>query len=346
MAASYKLVQWNRFKRVYDLVLLAGLVVFLAVYLGVASLSQPAPSPPILLIRALGSAGFVLLTLILSIGPLARLDSRFLPLLYNRRHLGVVAFLVLLLHGVLSLGWYHGFGPISPLQSLFTSNPLYGDLIGFPFQVLGFAALLILFVMAATSHDFWLKRLSPVVWKALHMAVYVAYTLVLAHILLGPAQSPGGLGYGIMALASGITVTLLHLSTGLTHMLTGPRAAKSVEGWIDAGKVAGIADGRARRVAMPDGAEVALFRIGDKLSAVAGACAHQGGPLAEGKIIDGCITCPWHGYQYDPVTGRSPPPFTERIATYQVRVRDGRAFVNPVALPPGTPIAPATVEAT
>src|SRR2546428_6173232 len=44
------------------------------------------------IIRAAGSAAFLLLHVVLCIGPLCRLDSRFLPLLYNRRHLGVVTF--------------------------------------------------------------------------------------------------------------------------------------------------------------------------------------------------------------------------------------------------------------
>jgi len=44
--------------------------------------------------------------------------------------------------------------------------------------VLGIAALLVLFVMAATSHDFWLSFLTPPVWKALHMSLYAAYGLV------------------------------------------------------------------------------------------------------------------------------------------------------------------------
>mgnify|MGYP003753304843 CR=1 FL=1 len=44
-------------------------------------------------------------------------------------------------------------------------------------------------------------------------------------------------------------------------------------------------------------------------------CKHQMGPLGEGKIIDGCITCPWHGYQYLPANGQSPPPFTEMVKT-------------------------------
>ena len=52
----------------------------------------------------------------------------------------------------------------------------------------GFFALLILFVMAASSHDFWLKNLGASTWKRLHMAVYLAYALLLVHVLTGMTQ--------------------------------------------------------------------------------------------------------------------------------------------------------------
>ena len=64
----------------------------------------------------------------------------------------------------------------------------YGKFIGFPFKVLGIVALVILFVMAATSHDFWLGFLTPRAWKALHMSLYVAYGLVVMHVALGIMQ--------------------------------------------------------------------------------------------------------------------------------------------------------------
>ncbi len=72
-------------------------------------------------------------------------------------------------------------------------------------------------------------------------------------------------------------------------------------------------------------------------------CRHQNGPLGEGRIIDGCVTCPWHGYQYDPETGASPPPFTDKVATYQTRVRNGRVFVHPCPLAAGTRVEPSLV---
>ena len=69
------------------------------------------------------------------------------------------------------------------------------------------------------------------------------------------------------------------------------------------------------------------------------------GPIGEGKIVDGCITCPWHGFQYDPVTGCSPPPFTERIETYDVLLQDGFVWVNPTPNELGTEARVAILEA-
>ena len=52
-----------------------------------------------------------------------------------------------------------------------------------------------------------------------------------------------------------------------------------------------------------------------------------------------CVTCPWHGYEYRLEDGCAPPPFTEKLATYRVRLRDGMIEVDPNALPPGTTAA-------
>jgi nitrite reductase/ring-hydroxylating ferredoxin subunit len=58
--------------------------------------------------------------------------------------------------------------------------------------------------------------------------------------------------------------------------------------------------------------------------------------LGEGKILDGCITCPWHGYQYLPHNGQSPPPFTEKVSTYDVKVEEGNVWLNPEPFAEGT----------
>jgi len=51
------------------------------------------------------------------------------------------------------------------------------------------------------------------------------------------------------------------------------------------------------------------------------------------------VTCPWHGFQYRLEDGCAPAPFTEKLATYRLRLRAGMIEVDPRALPLGTPAA-------
>jgi nitrite reductase/ring-hydroxylating ferredoxin subunit len=67
------------------------------------------------------------------------------------------------------------------------------------------------------------------------------------------------------------------------------------------------------------------------------------GPLGEGCVVDGLVTCPWHGWQYDPTTGRAPPPYTERVDTFAVRIENGRVFVSPKPNAKGAPATPAAI---
>jgi thiamine pyrophosphate-dependent acetolactate synthase large subunit-like protein/nitrite reductase/ring-hydroxylating ferredoxin subunit len=60
-------------------------------------------------------------------------------------------------------------------------------------------------------------------------------------------------------------------------------------------------------------------------------CPHQGGPLGEGSIEHGWLRCPWHGYDYNPLTGEPPEGFSDRPACFATEVRDDGVYV---ALPP------------
>jgi sulfoxide reductase heme-binding subunit YedZ len=349
MSQSYRLVQWNAYKRRYDLVLIGGVVTYLAGFFVSGKLiwrGQHGISDEILAIRALGTCAFALLNVTLSIGPLARLDRGFLPVLYNRRHLGVTTFLVALAHGVLVFGFYHGFGVVDPLRSLLTSNAQYRSITAFPFEIFGVLALLILFLMAATSHDFWLRNLSPRVWKSLHMLVYVAWAALVLHVALGAMQAERSVVYTIAMFAWALWIPSIHWIVGRREVRRdGVEAEKGGDaGWVDVGDVDDIIDRRGKVVCLPGRERVAVFRDGETFCAVGNVCAHQGGPVGEGKIIDGCITCPWHGYQYRPSDGRSPPPFTEKLPTYRLRVIDRRILLNPNPLPPGTHVEPAREE--
>ena len=100
------------------------------------------------------------------------------------------------------------------------------------------------------------------------------------------------------------------------------------------------ADGRHLHATVGNGAGVAIFAgNGNIIGALTNLCAHQNGPLGEGRVVDGCVTCPWHGFQYRLEDGCAPPPFTEKLVTYRVRVNRGVVEVDPRPLPPGTPAA-------
>ncbi|MGB2100411.1 MAG: Rieske (2Fe-2S) protein [Flavobacteriaceae bacterium] len=98
-----------------------------------------------------------------------------------------------------------------------------------------------------------------------------------------------------------------------------------------------IKEGEGRTICIDD-QNIALFKHQNQVYAVDSICRHQLGPLGEGKIVDGCITCPWHGYQYLPHNGQSPPPFSEKLSTYEVKVVNQKICLNPMPLTKGTPI--------
>jgi len=344
MSAQYGAISWNRQKKIYDATIVCLLILYLGTFLGVGAWRNPTATAETLLIRALGTAAFLMLTIVLCIGPGARLDRRFLPLLYNRRHLGVITFLTAMAHGGLSLFQFHALGNMNPLLSLFLSNRRYGSVAQFPFQVLGFFALLVLFLMAATSHDFWLHNLSAPVWKRLHMMVYAAYALLVAHITLGALQSERSPLLAIALLLAVATVVSLHLAAAFREKEIDQQRLKVLEdGFVEVCAAESISEKCGTIVSLA-GERVAVFRYDGKVSAISNVCQHQNGPLGEGRIIDGCVTCPWHGYQYKPESGSAPPPFTEKIPTFHVKVVDGQVYVHPRPNPAGTYVEPAPIE--
>jgi cell fate regulator YaaT (PSP1 superfamily)/nitrite reductase/ring-hydroxylating ferredoxin subunit len=72
--------------------------------------------------------------------------------------------------------------------------------------------------------------------------------------------------------------------------------------WIFVGKKAEIAPGTAM-VADLGGPKIAVFNIDGVFHAISNECAHQGGPLGEGKIEGFAVTCPWHQWKFDVMTG-------------------------------------------
>lgn len=73
--------------------------------------------------------------------------------------------------------------------------------------------------------------------------------------------------------------------------------------------------------------EVAVFRLGDEAVAYENACPHQGGPVGEGIVEDGTVTCPWHAWCFDLRTGRLTLGDFAELRRFRVRIEQGFVFV-------------------
>lgn len=111
--------------------------------------------------------------------------------------------------------------------------------------------------------------------------------------------------------------------------------------WHDVGSLADLErDGRV--VARVGGREVGVVAVGGELRGVRNRCPHHGGPLSLGTIEDrlvgrpgaydltgaAVLRCPWHGWEFDPATGRCFDDPSMRVAVYPAKAVDGRVLVD------------------
>ncbi len=73
---------------------------------------------------------------------------------------------------------------------------------------------------------------------------------------------------------------------------------------------------------------VALFHTDDGWFAIDGICAHAGGPVAQGKVSGGIVTCPWHGWQYNLATGHHCLNARIQQTCFQVEVEADEVFIS------------------
>jgi 3-phenylpropionate/trans-cinnamate dioxygenase ferredoxin subunit len=75
---------------------------------------------------------------------------------------------------------------------------------------------------------------------------------------------------------------------------------------------------------------LALFNLDGEYYAIEDVCTHDGGPLVEGEIVDGCeVECPRHGARFDIRTGRATRmPAFAATSTYEVRVEGNDVLVE------------------
>ncbi|HEY4190580.1 MAG TPA: Rieske (2Fe-2S) protein [Candidatus Limnocylindrales bacterium] len=73
--------------------------------------------------------------------------------------------------------------------------------------------------------------------------------------------------------------------------------------------------------------DLVLVRMGDTVHALHAVCAHAGGPLAQGTVVDGCIECPWHASRFRLTDGHArqgPTVYDQPV--YEVRGADGGGY--------------------
>ena len=135
-----------------------------------ALLDQLGPNPAEYLIRATGEWALRFLCITLLITPL-RVTLKMPEWLLFRRSLGLLTFFYALLHAVcyslfdMGLAW----------------NDIWVDIIQRPFIAVGFAAAVLLSLLAATSSNWAIKKMGVARWRMLHRCVYAIAALAILH---------------------------------------------------------------------------------------------------------------------------------------------------------------------
>jgi len=97
--------------------------------------------------------------------------------------------------------------------------------------------------------------------------------------------------------------------------------------WHKALELDELPDGRVKSVTCAH-TNLCLSHFKGKYAALDNRCPHQGGPLGEGSIENGLLRCPWHGWDFDPITGKPPGGYDDGVETFPVDVRDDGVYVG------------------
>ena len=130
---------------------------------------------------------------------------------------------------------------------------------------------------------------------------------------------------------------------GTHSKLTHEAEAETSKKWFRVADADELQDGEVLGVTAGAKSLVLTSQDGN-VSALAGKCPHQGGPLAEGTLDDGVLRCPWHGWGFCSKTGESAEESHGGVATYDVEVRDGGIHVAVESPPKPRTISDVMVE--
>ena len=277
----------------------------------------------VFLVQATAILTFLFLSAAISIGPLSRLWTPVIRLVYFRRHLGVATWALAMSHATVVMHYGNSWKPANVLEVLPAQK-----VAGIPFTLFGVGALVILSAMALTSWDYFLHAWTPQRWKRLHMAVYAGYALVVVHLTARFVGDPP-VAWRLLGFlwVVALSVTALHLAAAIKEGRGDRQAGAAADGVMLLGDFRGLPEGRATTV-HTCGERVAVVRKDGALYALSNVCPHQHGPLGEGMVRAGYLECPWHGYQFDPCTGLGPPGFSDSVPRYEIVSRGDRSYLR------------------
>jgi len=140
-------------------------------------------------------------------------------------------------------------------------------------------------------------------------------------------------GVVLLAISGWLGATLVYRNQiAVDHLYANAGSFRKIDltGWSHpVCKVSELAEGQ-MILAEIEGTRVAVARCSQGLAAFSDHCSHKGGPLSDGALIGCTVQCPWHGSQFDIVTGRVVAgPADERIITYDVVTRGDDVFIYP-----------------
>lgn len=95
--------------------------------------------------------------------------------------------------------------------------------------------------------------------------------------------------------------------------------------WHKIAEIGELTEGTLKRVVV-SGSALVIARVGECYGALDSRCPHMGGPLHEGSLENGRLVCPWHGREYDPVSG-SCDGYAESVRAYPVELRADGVYV-------------------
>lgn len=141
----------------------------------------------------------------------------------------------------------------------------------------------------------------------------------------GIGKAIAGLGYGMVVVSGYIGGDLAYGERlGVTHI----PEQEVPDTWQQALADGDLREGDLKRVIIAE-VPVLVTRQQGQVYALAATCSHLGGPLAEGKVENGCVVCPWHGSRFRLKDGgivNGPATYPQPV--YETRLRNGAIAVR------------------